>query len=247
MFGLGLALRQRGRFSPRMLFAKGEAGAWYDPSDLASMFQDSAGNVAAALDVPVGRINDKSGRGNHAVQAVAAARPMLRADSAGRLYLEFDGVDDCLRKAFAIPQPWDRVSVIRQVSWTVNERIFSGATANSGNLMQATGASPDLAILSAGIQIATASLPVGANGVVTERHNGAASRISVNNSTYAVGDAGTLAADGISIAEIGTSAGLVRAANMRLYGVCMIARALSDAETLRLRRFMAAKAGLVLS
>ena len=238
---IGLSLRQRGLFSPRQLFARGEAGAWYDPSDIRSIFQDSAGTVPAAVDGPVGRLADKSGRGNHAVQAVAAARPTLRSES-GRLYLEFDGVDDCLRAAFAIAQPWDRISALRQISWTSNDRVFGGSSVNSGELRQA-GSSPLLHLFS-GLGFEVPAPAVGANAVIAERHAGANSRGAVNAGAYSIGNGGTSAADGISIAEVGSSVGVVRAANIRLYGLCMVGRALSDGETLRLRRFMASKAGV---
>lgn len=43
------------------LFASGEQGAWYDPSDLTTMFQDSAGTTPVTADgQPVGLILDKS-------------------------------------------------------------------------------------------------------------------------------------------------------------------------------------------
>jgi hypothetical protein len=65
---------------PKFLFASGAQGAWYDPSDFSSMFQDSAGATpVTAVEQPVGLIRDKSGRGNHASQSTAAARPTLRA------------------------------------------------------------------------------------------------------------------------------------------------------------------------
>src|SRR3712207_4298621 len=95
---LGLNRQQRGTtaaFSPLSLFAGGTQGAWYDPSDLSSMFQNSNGTTAAAVDSPVGKINDKSGNGNHATQSTSAARPILR-QSGSLYYLEFDGVDDWL-------------------------------------------------------------------------------------------------------------------------------------------------------
>lgn len=48
-------------FSPLSLFASGEQGAWYDPSDLSTMFQDSAGTTpVTAVGQPVGLILDKS-------------------------------------------------------------------------------------------------------------------------------------------------------------------------------------------
>lgn len=83
-------------FSPKSLFTSGKQGAWYDPSDLSTMFQDSAGATpVTAAGQPVGLLRDKSGRGNHAIQATAGSKPILR--SAGNLwYLEFDGVDDFL-------------------------------------------------------------------------------------------------------------------------------------------------------
>lgn len=80
-------------FNPASLFAGGAQGAWYDPTDLSNMFQDSAGTIPCALNAPVGRLCDKSGNGNHLVQATAASRPTLR--QLGTLYyLDFDGIDD---------------------------------------------------------------------------------------------------------------------------------------------------------
>lgn len=62
------------------LFASGEQGAWYDPSDMSSLFQDSAGTTpVTAVEQPVGLMLDKSGRGNHAVQATTTKRPVLSA------------------------------------------------------------------------------------------------------------------------------------------------------------------------
>lgn len=66
-----------GGFLPLSLFANGEQGAWFDPSDLSSMFQDAAGTIPADYGQPVGLILDKSGNGNHASQATATARPTL--------------------------------------------------------------------------------------------------------------------------------------------------------------------------
>ena len=82
--GLGVSLlssttllsRRGATFSPASLFATGEQGAWYDPSDLSTLFQDDAGlTPVTAAGQSVGRINDKSGRGNHATQSNAAQRP----------------------------------------------------------------------------------------------------------------------------------------------------------------------------
>lgn len=63
------------------------------------MFQsiDSA-TTAAAVNSPVGWINDKSGNGHHLQAPTTGARPILR-QSGSLYYLEFDGTDDQLYDA----------------------------------------------------------------------------------------------------------------------------------------------------
>ena len=62
------------------LFASGEPGFWLDPSDLSTMYQDAAGTTpVTAVEQPVGRINDKSGRGCNFTQSTAGVRPVLSA------------------------------------------------------------------------------------------------------------------------------------------------------------------------
>ena len=85
-FGFGFGLPRaplRGRplvAAIRALFANGEQGVWYDPSDFSTLFQDSAGTTpVTAVEQPVGLILDKSGRGNHASQPTATSRPVLSA------------------------------------------------------------------------------------------------------------------------------------------------------------------------
>lgn len=48
-------------FDPASLFAQGEQGVWYGPSDLSTLFQDSAGTTpVTAVEQPVGLMLDKS-------------------------------------------------------------------------------------------------------------------------------------------------------------------------------------------
>jgi hypothetical protein len=84
-------------FSPASLFSSGEAGAWYDPSDLSTLFEED-GTTPASVDGPVGKILDKSGNGNHLLQTTETKCPTLKL-AGGLYYLEFDGVDDGLRSA----------------------------------------------------------------------------------------------------------------------------------------------------
>ena len=63
---ISLAITRLGRTADpdaaiKALFASGEQGAWYDPSDLTTMFQDSTGTIPVTADgQPVGLILDKS-------------------------------------------------------------------------------------------------------------------------------------------------------------------------------------------
>ena len=76
----GVMMLSAGEFSPASLFAAGEQGAWYDPSDFSTMFQDNLGATpVTAVEQTVGLILDKSGRGNNASQATPGARPTLSA------------------------------------------------------------------------------------------------------------------------------------------------------------------------
>ena len=81
------------------LFAGGQLGAWYDPSDLSTLFQDNLGTTPAAIGMPVGMMMDKSGNGFHVRQTDAALRPILMQDAEGRIFLTFDGVDDVMTSA----------------------------------------------------------------------------------------------------------------------------------------------------
>lgn len=88
-----------GAYTPLSLFAAGEKGGWYDVSDLSSMFQDAAGTTpVTATTQPVGRLEDKSGNGNH-ITAAGTLRPTLQQDGNGFYYLAHDGVDDTLSTA----------------------------------------------------------------------------------------------------------------------------------------------------
>jgi len=59
--GIRSPFGRRGGFSPALLFAGGEPGVWYDPSDLSTLFQDSAGTTpVTAAGQTVALMLDKS-------------------------------------------------------------------------------------------------------------------------------------------------------------------------------------------
>ena len=67
----------QGRKTPASLFENGEQGAWYDPSDLSTLFQDDAGSTPVTEPgQTVGFVTDRSGNDKHATQATVEARPI---------------------------------------------------------------------------------------------------------------------------------------------------------------------------
>jgi hypothetical protein len=229
-------------FSPASLFANSEIGVWYDPSDLATLFQDSAGLVPAIVDQPVGKMLDKSGGGRHASQATTASKPVLRLDESDNFYLEFDGVDDYLRVNFNLTLPWDRVSAIRQISWNSSGILLGGGQDYAGYLFQ-TFVSPRIQMNDGSAGATSLELLVGENGIVTERHDGVNSNLAVNTGTYAVKDAGPYTPGGITIASDNTNSSY---GNIRFYGTIMIDRALNGPEIDGARNFLASKSGVTL-
>lgn len=90
-------------FSPADLFASGEKGYWYDPSDFSTMFQDAAGTTpVTATGQFVGKVLDKSGNGNHLEAVSAAARGVLQQDANGFYYVDCDGIDDGYKTVGAV-------------------------------------------------------------------------------------------------------------------------------------------------
>jgi len=81
--GLGITHLSGVLFSPSSLFANDEAGAWYDPSDLSTLFQDTAGTTPAGVGDPVGLILDKSKGRNYPAQFFPDIPiPLFSADTA---------------------------------------------------------------------------------------------------------------------------------------------------------------------
>ncbi len=103
------------------MFSRGEPGAWYDPSDLSTLFQDEAGTTpVTAVEQPVGRMLDKSGRGNHATQATTTKRPVysrrvnqMVGSEAWDKMVASDGVSVITKETTDIPSFLGATSVAR--------------------------------------------------------------------------------------------------------------------------------------
>ena len=141
-------------FLPTDLFANSEQGAWFDPGDITTLFQDTAGNTpVTAAGQSVALMRDKSGRGNNATQSTAGYRPTWQIDPTGHGYLLFDGVNDYMvtgninltgtAKVTAsvglLVDTTNRAAGIRRITysgdWNGTVSFFNTATATATNVV----------------------------------------------------------------------------------------------------------------
>ena len=254
MMNLGLSLgigSQRGgvvaAFDPSSLFASSEEGAWYDPSDLSTVWADTSGTTPATVGGAVARIDDKSGNGNHATQATAAARPILRQDGA-LYYLEFDGVDDRLNAAFALGGEFTHIG--GWLSSTAGRDIF-GLTNSKGSVRHKTSPvgyeflnAADNAYIAIAAGDVTASHVInlfreGTGGTFTGRFNGVETTTSAATYDY------TVHVEGLSIGS-STTVSAAGALSGRFYDGLWIARELTNEELTNAESYVADKTGVSL-
>lgn len=99
---------------------------WFDPSDLGTLWQDTAGTVPVTADgQSVARMDDKSGNGLHAVQATASKRPAYRTDGALH-WLQFDDVDDILSAPISITTATLYTAMACNVASGTPQRVMTG-------------------------------------------------------------------------------------------------------------------------
>lgn len=242
-------------FDPRQLFARGEAGGWYDPGDASSIFADAARTVPAAIDGTVGGLADQSGRGHHLTQAVPGARPVLRRDAAGRRYLDFDGIDDRLVSPAAGLRIIGPVTLGAAVQRAVGGRydIWMSAQTQAGLVNQyelrtePAGAAEFVAADASAVEVdlagAAAVVPVGATRVVTAMRTGAAIEFNVGGTATSASHMMVPTADASSEFWLGGRRSGDIFARGRVYGAVVVGRVLSAVELGGLRAWLAARGG----
>ena len=242
-------------FSPASLFSSGEEGAWYDPSDLSTLFQNSNGTTAVSVGDPVGYIADKSGNGNHAIQATPTKRPTLQQDGS-LYYLDFGGDDGLATSA---------------IDFTGGDQltVCAGARKNTNTTMVVGELSDSLGSNNGAFRLAslTNTWRYGAKGTST---------VNVNATTYAAGSLSVLTGlseitpavaiirvDGVPKAASATSQGTGNLGNHplnigargngtslfldgRIYGFIIRDVLSTGADLTNLESYMAAKTGVTI-
>ena len=114
------------QFLPSDLFAASEKGVWYDPGDITTLFQDTAGTIpVTASGQTVALMKDKSGNGIDATQSDATKRPTFNIyPDTDYGYLNFDGTNDFMvtgNLTFA-------ATSVSTMTATVGVQVDTGAT-----------------------------------------------------------------------------------------------------------------------
>ena len=247
-------------FSPKSLFASGEQGAWYDPRDLSTMFQDAAGTTpVTAAGQPVGLIRDKSGRGNHASQVTAGSKPMLR-NTGALWYLQFDGIDDFLATGNIDFTQTDKIGVFSGMNKNTNAAtgIFVetslNTNTNNGCFYLAAPVTTGMATVTFNPKgtaqtSVTINLPAASNTVLTAQSDISGSMATMRKDGVAAGSSSSSQGSGNYgnyPLYIGRRGGTSLPFTGYLYGL-IIRGALTDAAGITsTEKYLAAKSGVTL-
>ena len=163
------------------------------------LWVDSEENVTKDASNLVSVWGDKSGNGNDLLQATGSAQPLYSTNG-----ILFDGVNDFMKAvAFTLVQPEMVYIVFKQVTWTLNDRIYDGDGYLAMVISQAVS-TPALN-MHAGSSLNNTNLPVNTFGILRALYNGANSKLIINDTTPITGNVGTNNAGGFTIAKKGDS------------------------------------------
>ena len=252
----------------KKLFANNEQGFFYDPNDLSTMFQDSAGTVpVTGVGQPVGLIRDKSGRNNHAFQTASASRPILRKNAVtGANYLEFDGSDDFLRTNNIDFTGTDKVSLfagVRKLSdASVGTVVESGSNYTSPRGGFVINAPLSTASYGAGISGVSGSVSTGnisgyaaPNSAILSLKSDLSKeistdqlkvRINATDKTYSSANTAQGGNFANTTIHIGRRNGTTFPFNGHLYSLIGVGKLVSDSETLAIEKEIAKQLGVTL-
>ena len=213
--------------------------AWWDPSDLSTVFSDAAGTTPASVNGLVARVNDKSGNGNHLINSSGANKPTLR-QSGGLYYLEFVNTVtwlDCT--GISMSQPNDYCLGF-SVSTTTFRVIYHGITTVQYMITQS--GVPKLYAGTAAVGAGTISTSTAT--VLTNRYDGASSFIRKNGVSTSV--ASTPGSGGLLGLRIGADPSGGSPFPGNFYGMICRDAVFSAGELTTVESYMAGKSGVTL-
>jgi hypothetical protein len=204
----------------------------------AGLFKDTGGTTPATLDGDLIALwKDQSGNGNDLPQATSGLRPALKlALQNGMPVIRFDGSSSYLGPAvFAVAQPLTIFIALNQRTVGTGTFIYSGNTANSPDMEQASG-NGNIVIKSGSSGQLDSKLPVAAFGIVKAVYNSPNSTTRVDNFYYPyVVDCGSHALDGFALGAgvLGGNPAAIDVGEVLIYN-----RVLTNNEEAKVRNYL---------
>lgn len=214
------------------------ATAYYDPSDLSTLFQSGTraapGLPVAANNDPVGLMLDKSVNHLDMTQVTAAKRPLWKT-LGGFSWLETDGIDDCMQIVTNLSLVYHRVSAIRNIADNISAQIFGGGNTNECLFQNGAGG---VGMYNASFNGPVGILPVGTDATITEKW-GNPCQIAINNGAYVAAPAmAAIEPGGFTLAGNSVQGAVT---TIRFYGAVMKINGWTDPEIAILRALMTNK------
>ena len=207
--------------------------AWYDKSDAATLFQDSALTTPATNNGDViGGWKDKTANVYHALQATTTNKPTLQAGG-----IRFDGTDNYLSVAFGTTyaQSNEFIAVIKMNDITGTKYLFGGINTNNRHEVGSNGS---FHVLLGGSSFTTTIAPSTSKRIYGVIFNGASSSFAINGGAASTGNPG---AQGITGLTLGARFDLGAWGAVDISEFCFFSDTLSDANRTSLISYLNSK------
>lgn len=172
----------------------------------------SAGHWFEVDDVTIEPISasgllDLSGHQRHCNQATLTKQPaIVQSAINGQPVARFDGVDDYIKATFPLKQPETVILVSKPTKQADARYLIDGSATNSMGMYH--GAADLLVrIYSGGPGFTGPSFVDATPGIFAALYNGASSSIAYNGGAATTGNAGTTAAEGLTVGAVGGASG----------------------------------------
>lgn len=216
--------------------------AWWEPSDLTTLFQDAGTTPITADGQQVLQANDKSGNGRHLID-FGSAGPTY--ETAGGLHwLAYDGDNALYRDAdMSLAQPALRITALRINTWGDDDRIWGGRSTFPGFNCHMNDTSDIRITTDDSNYVVMGNIPTGEVFVLTEYYDGADSYLQFNNESPVTGNVGSGSSGGMSCMSENWGSNRSHA-DLFVSIIIEDADGLSADDILALQRYAAAQGGV---
>jgi len=222
--------------------------AWYDPSDLSTLFQDTAGTTpVTTAGQSVARINDKSGNGLTLTQSTSTKCPTYQVDGNGKPYILFDGTNDTIGNSAAVAGSAHAIGIA--VLATAGNQVWATTASSTDRLcIVATPASGTTRAVTHDGTTATAKSGSGSDTaqVLLAELDQAAPSAALRQNGVALSGTSSVTPDSNVGTALGSNTSGLNFFGGRVYGLVHVASAITATQRGQLETWLGAKCGLTL-